>query len=104
MKLEPVINEPRNVPQRVSFTAEHAMIHLADGRIIGVPLDFFPLLKAATDEERQNYQLNRFSVDWEGIDDGIDITAMLTGLYIEPQKEYLASLEAMIAERYAQVT
>ena len=104
MKLEHVINESRNVPQRVTFTDEHISIHLADGRIIGIPLDFFPLLKAATDEERQNYQLHRFSVDWEDIDDGIDITAMLTGLYIEPRTEYLDNLEAIIAERYARAT
>lgn len=104
MQLEQVINESRNVPRSVTFTDEHVSIHLADGRIISIPLDFFPLLKSATDEERQNYQLHRFSVDWEDIDDGIDITAMLTGLYIEPRKEYLDSLEAIIAARYAKAT
>ena len=40
--IEPVIHDTRNEPQRVTFTDTHAMIDLADGRIIGVPLHFFP--------------------------------------------------------------
>ena len=40
----------------------HGKIDLADGRILGVPQDFFPLLKAATDEERNNYQLHGLTI------------------------------------------
>ncbi|MCY3918006.1 MAG: DUF2442 domain-containing protein [Chloroflexi bacterium] len=98
---EPVIHETRNEAQGVRFTDEYAMIDLADGRILGVPLDFFPLLKAATDEERQNYQLHGLTLYWEDIDDGMDLTALVSGLYIEPSVEYLESLKEIIAERKA---
>ncbi len=101
---EPVIHETRNEARRVRFTEEHAMIELADGRLIGVPLDFFPLLKAATDEERQNYNLYGLTIYWEDIDDGMDLTALISGLYIEPSEEYLESLQEIIAERYAAAT
>ena len=101
---EPVIHDMRNEAQRVRFTEEYAMIDLADGRILGVPLDFFPLLKAATDEERQNYQLHGLTIYWEDIDDGMDLTALVSGLYIEPSEEYLESLKEIIASRYATPT
>lgn len=101
---EPLIHETRNEAQRVRFTEEHAMIDLADGRILGVPLDFFPLLKAATDEERNNYQLHGLTIYWEDIDDGMDLTALVTGLYIEPSEEYMESLKEIIATRYAAAT
>ncbi len=102
--IEPVIHDTRNEPQRVTFTDTHAMIDLADGRIIGVPLQFFPLLEAASDAERQNYQLGSREIYWEDIDDGIDLTAMLSGLYLETNREYNEYLKKLIAERRAEAT
>ncbi|MCY4537901.1 MAG: DUF2442 domain-containing protein [Chloroflexi bacterium] len=102
--IEPVIHDTRNEPQRVTFTDTHAMIDLADGRIIGVPLHFFPLLEAASEKERQNYQLGNLDVYWKDIDDGIDLTAMLSGLYLETRKEYKEYLRKLIAERKAKAT
>lgn len=101
---EPVIHEKRNEAQRVTFSENHAIIELADGRMLGVPLDFFPLLKAATDDERLNYQLHGLTIYWEDIDDGMDLTALISGLYIEPSEEYLQSLKEIIAARYATTT
>ncbi len=101
---EPVIHETRNEARRVRFSDENVMIDLADGRILGVPLDFFPLLKAATNEERQNYQLHGLTIYWEDIDDGMDLTALISGLYIEPSEAYLESLQEVIAKRYAAAT
>ncbi|MCY4069806.1 MAG: DUF2442 domain-containing protein [Chloroflexi bacterium] len=99
--IKPVIHDTRNEPQRVTFTDTHAMIDLADGRIIGVPLHFPPLLEAASEEERQNYQLGSLDVYWKDIDDGIDLTAMLSGLYLETRKEYREYQKKLIAERKA---
>ena len=95
----PVIHDTRNEPQRVRFTETHAMIDLADGRIIGVPLHFFPLLEAASDEERLNYHLGGLEVYWEDIDDGIDITAMVSGLYLESTQAHKDYLKNLVAER-----
>jgi len=80
----PIIHYERCHAREVQFTDEHAMIHLADGRIIGVPLRWFPLIQSATSEQRQNYISYGDTVYWHDVDDGIDLTAMLTGLYIVP--------------------
>ena len=101
LSLEPVIHGTRNEPQAVRFTDTHVMIDLADGRIIGVPLRFFPLLETASEEERHNYQLGGLEVYWEDIDDGIDLTAMLSGLYLETPQAYKDRLPTLIAKRKA---
>ncbi len=80
----PIIHDERCHALAVQFTHEQAMIHLADGRMIGVPIGWFTALKGATVQQRQNYISYGSSLYWEDIDDGIDITAMLTGMYIVP--------------------
>ena len=97
--LEPVIHDTRNEPQSLSFTDRHVMIELADGRIIGVPLCFFPLIEAASDDERRNYRLGACDVYWEDIDDGIDLRAMLSGLYLETSNDPQTNWKEQIAER-----
>ena len=80
----PIIHYERCHARAVRFTDEQAMIHLADGRMIGVPICWFTPLQRATDQQRQNYISYGSSVYWEDIDDGIDMIAMLTGMYIVP--------------------
>ena len=83
MKKIPFVHDDRCAPTAVSFTDSHVLIDLTDGRVLGLPLYFFPWLQNATDTQRQNYQLNYYTVDWEDMDEGIDMVAMLTGLYIK---------------------
>ncbi len=83
----PFIHRTRNRPQNVRFTDEFVIIDLADGRAIASPLSFFPRLQAASDSQRKKYQLHHVSVNWEELDEGIDLIAMLTGLYREPVPE-----------------
>ena len=80
--MTPFIHRTRNKPVAVRFTDEHVLIDMADGRAISMPLYFFPSLLTASDSQRQNYQLHHVSVRWEELDEGIDLIAMLTGLYI----------------------
>ncbi len=80
----PIIHYKRCHAREVQFTDKQAMIHLADDRIIGVPLPWFPPIKNATSEQRQNYISYGDTVYWHDVDDGIDLMAMLTGLYIVP--------------------
>ena len=41
----------------VDFTATELIVTLADGRKIVTPLDWYPRLKQASDEERANYEI-----------------------------------------------
>ena len=83
MNKMPFVNDDRCAPVAVHFTVSQVMIEMADGRTLGLPLYFFPWLQYATEAQRQNYQLNYYTVDWEEMDEGIDMVAMLTGLYIK---------------------
>ena len=85
----PFVHDDRCAPQAVRFTRSQVIIEMADGRSLGLPLYFFPWLENATDGQRENYRLNHFTIDWEDMDQGIDMVAMLTGLYIGdmPRKE-----------------
>ena len=65
MNLEPVVHPTRYTPVAVEFTDEYVMISLADGRILGMPLYFFPWLQGANETQRQDYQLYGCSVYWE---------------------------------------
>ena len=86
MAKAPEIHDERNVPTGLKFTEEYVIITLADERTIGMPLYFFPWLHTATDEQRRGYQLGAWSVYWEELDEGIDLIAMISGMYIKPKK------------------
>lgn len=55
-------------------------VTLADGRIIGNPLEWHPWLAQATPEQQANIQLRAYSVDWLDLDEGLDIQGMLMGI------------------------
>ena len=81
MDMMPLVNPVRCAAKKVTFTKKHARIALADGREISVPLKFYPRLQKATASERKNYELFGLNIYWEDLDEGIDLTAMLTGMY-----------------------
>ena len=53
---------------------------LADGRVIGNLLDWYPWLAAATPEQQANVELYVLSAYWPDLDDGIDVAKMLKGI------------------------
>lgn len=93
MKKIPFVHDERCAPLAARFTESHIVIEMADGRILGLPLYFFPWLQKASDTQRQNFQLNTFTVDWEDLDQGIDMVAMLTGLYIKDKPRPIEAIE-----------
>jgi hypothetical protein len=66
-----------------SVEFDNALMHvtLQDGRVIGVPLDWFPLLYDATPEQRQKYEIcgGGISLHWEEIDEDISIASLMAG-------------------------
>ena len=98
MKKIPFVHDDRCAPIAVRFTHSHVYIDMEDGRALGLPLYFVPWLESASDSQRLNYQLNYYTVDWEELDQGIDMVAMLTGLYTKAKQrpeESLAPAEAV---------
>jgi hypothetical protein len=65
----------------VKFKDEMMEVHLTDGRIISVPIIWFPLLHEATSEQREHYEIGAggASLHWEEIDEDISVAGLLAG-------------------------
>jgi hypothetical protein len=63
----------------VYFDAERIHVGLADGREISAPLEWFPRLLHATDEQRQQWELigRGVGIHWEAIDEDISVAGLL---------------------------
>lgn len=64
----------------IKFTEEVVYLRLADGRVIGNPLDWHAWLQAATPEQRANVEQYDLSVYWPDLDDGLDVEEMMKGI------------------------
>jgi hypothetical protein len=66
-----------------SVAFDDSMMHvtLLDGRVIGVPIVWFPLLRDATPEQRTKYEIGGggISLHWEEIDEDISVAGLMAG-------------------------
>ncbi len=66
-----------------SVEFDEVMMHvlLMDGRIISVPLMWFPLLREATPEQRGHYEIGGggISLHWPDIDEDLSIAGLMAG-------------------------
>jgi len=67
-------------PIEVIITDTKLTVILEDGREISNPIARFPWLANATPQQRANYELSPFSIDWLDLDNGVDIEGMLRGI------------------------
>ena len=65
---------------RVRFDPNSMWVDLSDGRVIGVPLAWFPRLLHATDEQRAQLRISCRGLHWESLDEDISIAGLLAGL------------------------
>lgn len=65
----------------VWFDSDMMHIRLLDGREISVPVEWFPKLRAASEEQRKNWRLigKGIGIHWEDIDEDISVATLLTG-------------------------
>lgn len=63
----------------VWFDADMMRVRLLDGREIGVPLEWFPRLRDATDDARMKWRLigKGTGIHWEELDEDISVNALL---------------------------
>jgi hypothetical protein len=64
---------------RVHFDADSMWVNLSDGRIIGVPLAWFPRLLHSTAEQRAQVRISSRGLHWEALDEDILIAGLLAG-------------------------
>ena len=75
--------------KRVEVTDERITAHLADGRVISVPLAWSWRLAAASSAQRAKYEIigDGQGVHWPDVDEDISAEGMLTGTPARPPKQ-----------------
>lgn len=69
----------RQLRRKLNCTADKVHVTTRDGRVIAVPLDWFPWLRDATPEQRADYTLYGSTVDFNQLDDGFSMEPVLFG-------------------------
>jgi hypothetical protein len=72
IKIEPLATE-------VMFKNGSLCVVLADGREIAVPLEWFPRLRDATDQQKSQWRLigGGVGIHWEAVDEDISVESLL---------------------------
>jgi hypothetical protein len=65
----------------VSFDEEMMHVTLTDGRLISVPIIWFPILLRATPEQRTKYEIGGggTSLHWPELDEDLSVAGLLAG-------------------------
>ena len=77
---------------RVHFDQDSMWVDLSDGRIVGVPLAWFPRLLHATAEQREQLRISSRGLHWEALDEDISVAGLLAGVgdLTQSQKTFVA--------------
>jgi len=63
----------------VHFDEDSMWVTLGDGRVLGVPLAWFPRLLRATPDQLREVKLSSRGLHWESLDEDISIAGLLAG-------------------------
>ena len=65
----------------VNFTSDSLSVSLMDGRVISVPLTWYPKLLHASVEQRSNWQIagGGYGIHWPDLDEDLSTEGMLRG-------------------------
>jgi hypothetical protein len=63
----------------VWFGEDTLHVQIADGRLVSVPLEWFPRLRAADDQQRANWRLigRGVGIHWEDLDEDLSVEGLL---------------------------
>lgn len=67
-------------PKSVRFDENSLWVELSDGRVIAVPLAWFPRLLHATPEQRANVELSPNGLHWDELDEDVSVAGLLIGI------------------------
>lgn len=74
-----VISPVKHTAMLVDFDETSMHVHLTDGRVLSVPLEWFPLLRDATPEQRSQWRLigGGVGIHWEELDEDLSVAGLL---------------------------
>ena len=63
----------------IKVNSEMLRVYLSDGRIISVPIEWFPKLRDASEKERNNWRIidGGIGIHWEDIDEDLSVMGLL---------------------------
>jgi hypothetical protein len=93
-----VIEAPPATAKRIRVSNGSLIVELADGRVIAVPLEWFPRLTYGTASERAHWRLigRGTGIHWPELDEDISVAGLIAG---EPSGESQASLREWLNSR-----
>ena len=79
MNISNTISPTATLAETVRFNEDALIVLLTDGREVSVPLEWFPRLRDATPEQRDNWRLiaRGIGIHWEDVDEDIAVTTIL---------------------------
>jgi hypothetical protein len=97
MRISPV-EAGSPVAQNVTVSDDALTINLSDGRILVVPLDWFPRLVHGSTAERSNWRLigKGSGIHWPDLDEDVSIEGLLLG---RPSGESESSFQSWLQSR-----
>ena len=63
----------------VRFDDNSMWVDLSDGRILAVPLAWFPRLLQAASKQRLKFEISQNGLHWDELDEDISIAGLLSG-------------------------
>jgi hypothetical protein len=68
--------------RHVRVTSEHLVVELRDGRLVSVPVSWYPRLAEGSAAERKRWELigAGIGIHWPDLDEDIEVEALLLGL------------------------
>ena len=94
IEIEPKVEDVASIEDKL-------YVSLADGRLIAIPLSWYPRLTHATAQERANWQIlsdssGRDIIFWESLDELIPVIALIEGI---PSRESAKSFNRWLKQR-----
>jgi hypothetical protein len=67
------------MPTGVRFDDDNFWVALSDGRVIRVPLAWFPHLRRASREQREACCISSRGLHWDALDEDISVSGLFAG-------------------------
>ena len=92
------VENQKVIAQHLKVTDDTLSVELSDGRMIAVPLVWYPRLAHATSKERNSWRLvaGGHGIHWPDIDEDISVANLLAG---QPSCESQNSFKKWLAQR-----
>lgn len=75
--------ETRTRAKTLDFTEEYLIVYLDDGRVLQVPLAWYPKLQKAKPEQLRKFTWigKGLGIEWEELDEHLSVEGFLKGLH-----------------------